>query len=190
MFVSFRARGLWGSVEGCQIRYQHIKTSLGGETVVEWHEFLCKTKSTLTQACEHMDTDKHYTQHTQSFLFYILQWCKIDTWAMPSLSFLFPLHRESHPHTLRNAQRSVDIKFSTYPRHASLRNHITSATPIRNKHNAAARSTLSNLWERHYIAPQNYVVPAQENNQKSTHPSREGIGYHFQFFLSSGTVTS
>lgn len=64
-----------------------------------------------------------------------------------SISF-FPVlfqHTQTHLHTLRNAQWSVGIRFSTYPHPASVRNHITSATPISSKHNVAATSTLSNL---------------------------------------------
>ena len=134
------------------------------------------------------------TQHTQSFLFCISQRCKTDTWAMSSF-FSLPLltrteitHTHTHTHTLRNAQRSADIKFSTYSRHASVRNHITSATPIRNKHNAAARSTLSKPLRTPLLRcsePRCARSGKKKNNQRSTHPSiqRGGKDTISNFFL-------
>lgn len=171
--VSFRARGLWGSGEGCQIRYQHIKTSLRGwnRQGMTW---------SVGQNKKHTYTGPH-TQSNNAHNPARSIYCNDAklTHRLPALSFLSPLHthRDSHPHThWENTRRSADITFSTYPYHASVRNHITSATPIRKKHNEAARSTLSKVWESHYAAPQGCVVPVQENNQRSTHPSTQREG--------------
>lgn len=133
-----------------------------------------------------------HTAHTIIFSLYI---AIMKNWHMSnpiSFSFLLSFHTQNHPHTLRNAQWSADIKFSTHPHHASVRNHITSATPISSKHNVAATSTLSNLWAHHYVISQCSVMPAKANNKKkrSTHPSRERIGHGFRYFFSSGTVMS
>lgn len=60
--VSCRARGLWGSVEGCQIRYHHIKTSLRGDTGKEWHGFFRKTKAVLSRP-RYTDIQTHSTHY-------------------------------------------------------------------------------------------------------------------------------
>ena len=192
LFPSGRG-GLWGGEEGLPNQIPaHQDSPRGAKQSRNDMKSRAKNKKrTYTEIIQ--------TQHTQSFLFCISQRCKTDTWAMSSFFSLPPLthtqithphthaHTRTHTHTLRNAQRSGDIKFSTYSRHASVRNHITSATPIRNKHNAAARSTLSNLWERHYSSSELRCARSGKKKQSKKHPSihpERSAGYHFQFFFS------
>lgn len=127
-----------------------------------------KTKSTLIQ-----EMQTHITHNTHKKCLYNGAKLMHKQWHL-FLSSLLCKHRKLQTHALRDAQRSVDIKISTYPHHAPVRNHITSTTPISNTHNAAATSTLSNLRECHYTPPQHCVMPAQENNQKKApiHPKR------------------
>lgn len=76
LFPSGRV-GLWGSVEGCQIRYQHIKTSLRGwySRGMTW---------SLWQNKKHTYTGPH-TENTIILALYI---ARVQNWHMSNAIFL------------------------------------------------------------------------------------------------------
>lgn len=101
---------------------------------------------------------------------------------MPSLSFLFPLHTHTEK-KMPNGLQTSNLR-------RTLQSEIALPPPPH-----LATSTMKQLdppcqkSENAITAAQSCVLPVQENNQRSTHPSREKAGYHFQFLLSSGRVT-
>lgn len=118
--VSCRARGLWGSVEGCQIRYHHIKTSLRGDTGKEWHGFFRKTKA---QIHRHSDT-----QHAQSYFPYTLQSWKTGTWATLSHSLFFCLSTHKITHILWEMPNGLQTS-NFQPTLTTLQSEITLPLP-------------------------------------------------------------
>lgn len=132
--------------------------------------FLAKQKA-------NRDADTHYTQPTHNATMV----CHNGT--LPSFPFLFPLHTP-RPNGLQTS--------NFHPTLATLQSEITLPLPPQ-----SAIGTMQQLdppcqTSENAITPLLGAAlgPSQENNQKSTHPSRERKEYNFQFFFSSGTVTS